>query len=154
MRAPAEQSTGVGPISDVYAALTSYPQLTEGVHAAVQSSQDYAQCINSQSYQAEWKISRRQAEHISRDFRDSPNLPITRVCASISPDVNLRVNHVPRNRAAETELAECEEGKPNSRRQREVVVSTLSCDIDDTTDNLPYSRPCVLMAFSQICCSA
>jgi hypothetical protein len=142
MRAPAEQSTGVGPISDVYAALTSYPQLTEGVHAAVQSSQDYAQCINSQSYQAEWKISRRQAEHISRDFRDSPNLPITRVCASISPDVNLR------------ELAECEEGKPNSRRQREVVVSTLSCDIDDTTDNLPYSRPCVLMAFSQICCSA
>lgn len=62
IRAPAEQSTGVGPISDVYAALTSYPQLTEGVHAAVQSSQDYAQCINSQSYQAEWKISRRQAE--------------------------------------------------------------------------------------------
>jgi hypothetical protein len=52
MRAPAEQSTGVGPISNVYSALTSYPRLTEGVHATVQSSQDYAQCINSQGYQA------------------------------------------------------------------------------------------------------
>lgn len=51
---------------------------------------------------------------VSRNFRDSPNLPITRVCASISPDVNLRVNHVPKNNAAETELAECEDGKPSS----------------------------------------
>lgn len=58
IRAPAEQSTTVGPISTVQSALPLFPRLTDGVHATVQSSQDYAQCINSQSYQAKWEVSR------------------------------------------------------------------------------------------------
>lgn len=50
-----------------------------------------------------------------------PNLPTTNVCASISPDVNLMVNQVPRNKAIDTEFAEWDEGKPDDMNKIELV---------------------------------